>query len=175
VPITLEQKKQVVTQLAGIAAGAHAAIAAEYRGLSVSAMTNLRTKAREAGVHVQVVRNTLARRALEGTNFACMSEQLTGPLVLAFSTEDPGAVARVMGDFAKVNDKLVVRLVSFGGQLLGASDIDKLAKMPTRDEALAQLMAVLNAPITKLVRTIAEPHSRLVRTVGAVRDQKQAA
>ena len=174
-PLNLEQKKQVVADVAEVAAKAHAAIAAEYRGLSVASMTELRSKARDAGVHVQVVRNTLARRALEGTDFECMSEQLTGPLVLAFGTEDPGSVARVLGDFAKTHDKLVIRLVSFGGKLLGPEDLETLAKLPTRDEALALLMSVLNAPITKLVRTLAEPHSRLVRTVGAVRDQKQAA
>jgi len=175
VPLNLEQKRQVVAEVAEVAARAHAAIAAEYRGLSVASMTELRAKAREAGVHVQVVRNTLARRALTGTDFECMSERLTGPLVLAFGTEDPGSVARVLGDFAKTNDKLVVRIVSFGGKLLGPEDLETLAKLPTRDEAIALLMSVLNAPITKLVRTLAEPHSRLVRTVAAVRDQKQAA
>lgn len=173
--LTLEQKKQVVADVAEVASRAHAAIAAEYRGLSVASMTELRAKAREAGVHIQVVRNTLARRALVGTDFECMSDELTGPLVLAFGTEDPGSVARVLGDFAKTHDKLVVRLVSFGGKLLGPGDLETLAKLPTRDEALALLMSVLNAPVTKLVRTLAEPHARLVRTVAAVRDQKQAA
>jgi len=175
VALTLQQKQQVVSQVTEVAATAHAAVAAEYRGLSVAAMTQLRTRARDAGVHVQVVRNTLARRALAETDFACMSEHLTGPLVLAFSTDEPGSVARVMGDFAKTNDKLVVRLVSFGGRLLGPEDLETLAKLPTRDEAIAILMSVLNAPITKLVRTMAEPCSRLVRTVAAVTTQKEAA
>ncbi len=174
-PLNLDQKKRVVAQVAEVAAQAHAAVAAEYRGLSVSAMTDLRSKAKSAGVHIQVVRNTLARRALENGPFACMSEHLVGPLLLAFSTEDPGAVARVVRDFAKSHEKLHVKLVSFGGQLLPPSDIEALASMPTRDEALAQVMAVLNAPVAKLVRTIAEPHSRLVRTIAAVRDQLQAA
>lgn len=173
--LTLEQKKEVVGEVAGVAGRAHAAIAAEYRGLTVSQMTQLRVQARSAGVHVQVVRNTLARRALEGTGFECMREGLVGPLVLAFSLEEPGAVARVMRDFAKTNNKLVIRLVSFGGKLLGAEDVEVLARIPTREEALARLAYVLKAPVTKLVRTIAEPHARLVRTMGAIRDKKQAA
>lgn len=173
--LTLEQKKEVVEEVAGVAARAHAAIAAEYRGLTVSQMTQLRVQARSAGVHMRVVRNTLARRALEGTSFECMGDGLVGPLVLAFSMDEPGAVARVLRDFARTNDKLVVRLVSFGGKLLGAGDVDVLARMPTREEALARLAFVVKAPVTKLVRTIAEPHSRLVRTMGAIRDKKQAA
>jgi large subunit ribosomal protein L10 len=175
VSLTLEHKKEVVRDVAVIAARAHAAIAAEYRGLTVSQMTQLRVQARNAGIHMRVVRNTLARRALHGTSFECMSAGLVGPLVLAFSLEEPGAVARVMRDFARTNDKLVVRLVSFGGRLLRAEDLDVLARIPTREEALAKLAFVIKAPITKLVRTIAEPHSRLVRTLGAIRDQKQAA
>ncbi len=173
-PLTLSDKKQVVAEVADVAARAHSAVAAEYRGLTVAQMAELRDKAREAGVYIRVVRNTLARRAVENTSFECMQEELTGPLVLAFAEEDPGASARVVADYAKTNEKLVVRLVAFGGKLLPAADIDVLAKMPTREEALAQLMGVMKAPIEKFVRTLAEPHAKLVRTIDAVRLQKES-
>ena len=172
--LTLERKKAVVTEVAEVAKGALSAIAAEYRGLTVGEMTALRVNARNAGVYMRVVRNTLARRAIEGTEFACMSDGLTGPLVLAFSREEPGSAARVMRDYAKDNDKLVIKLVSFGGKLLDTSEVGKLADLPTKDEAISQLMSVLKAPITKFVQTLAEPTAKLVRTVAAVRDQKQA-
>tara|TARA_B100000029_G_scaffold88373_1_gene78232 strand:- start:264 stop:791 length:528 start_codon:yes stop_codon:yes gene_type:complete len=173
-PLTLNDKKQVVAEVADVASRAHSAVAAEYRGLTVAQMTELRDKAREAGVYLRVVRNTLARRAVENTSFECMQEELKGPLLLAFAEEDPGASARVVADYAKTNDKLVVRLVAFGGKLLPAADIDALAKMPTREEALAQLMGVMKAPIEKFVRTVAEPHAKLVRTINAVRLQKES-
>lgn len=172
--LTLERKKAVVTEVAEVAKGALSAIAAEYRGLTVGEMTALRVNARNAGVYMRVVRNTLARRAIEGTEFACMSDGLTGPLVLAFSREEPGSAARVMRDYAKDNDKLVIKLVSFGGKLLDTSEVGKLADLPTKDEAISQLMSVLKAPISKFVQTLAEPTAKLVRTVAAVRDQKQA-
>jgi len=175
VPLTLEQKQAVVSEVAEIAHGSLAAIAAEYRGLNVAKMTDLRVRAKNSGVYMRVVRNTLARLAVEDTQFACMREHLTGPLVLAFSLEDPGAAARVMRDFAKENERLQIRLVAFGGKLLEPAQIDRLAKLPTREEALARLAAVMKAPIARLVRTIAEPHARLVRTFGAVRDHKQSA
>ncbi len=173
--LTLEHKKAVVTEVAEVARGALSAIAAEYRGLSVAEMTNLRINARNAGVYIRVVRNTLARRAFEGTELACMSESLSGPLILAFSREEPGSAARVMRDYAKENDKLVIKLVSFGGKLLETSDVGRLADLPTKDEAISRLMSVMMAPIAKLVRTLAEPQAKLVRTLAAVRDQKQAA
>jgi large subunit ribosomal protein L10 len=173
--LTLEHKKAVVTEVAEVARGALSAVAAEYRGLSVAEMTNLRISARNAGVYMRVVRNTLARRAFEGTELACMSESLSGPLILAFSREEPGSAARVMRDYAKENDKLVIKLVSFGGKLLETSDVGRLADLPTKDEAISRLMSVMMAPIAKLVRTLAEPQAKLVRTLAAVRDQKQAA
>jgi len=173
--LNLEQKKAIVAELSAKAATAHCAIAAEYRGLSVSDMTVLRNKAREANVYLRVVRNTLARRALAETDFACMTDGLIGPLVLALSEEDPGAAARVINDFSKQNDKLVVKLVAIYGKLLEASDIKMLASMPTYDEAISRLMAVMKAPISKLVRTMAEPPAKLARAMAAVRDQKQAA
>jgi large subunit ribosomal protein L10 len=171
--LTLEHKKAVVTEVAEVARGALSAIAAEYRGLSVAEMTNLRINARNAGVYMRVVRNTLARRAFEGTDFSCMNDGLSGPLILAFSREEPGSAARVMRDYAKENDKLVIKLVSFGGKLLEISDVGRLADLPTKDEAISQLMSVMMAPIAKLVRTLAEPQAKLVRTLAAVRDQKQ--
>lgn len=172
--LTLEGKKAVVTEVAEVARGALSAIAAEYRGLSVAEMTALRVNARNAGVYMRVVRNTLARRAFEGTDFACMNDSLAGPLVLAFSREEPGSAARIMRDFAKDNGKLVIKLVSFGGKLLETSDVGRLADLPTKDEAIGQLMSVMKAPIAKFVQTLAEPPSKLVRTLAAVRDQKQA-
>jgi large subunit ribosomal protein L10 len=175
VALSLEQKKAVVSEVSEVAANAHSAIAAEYLGLSVGDMTALRAKARENSVYVRVVKNTLAKRAIEGTDFECMSEVLVGPLVLAFSQEDPGAAARVIQDFAKQNDKLVVKVVSIGGKLLAPGDIKRLADMPTKEQAISMLMAVMKAPIEKLARTLAEPHAKLVRTVAAIRDQKQAA
>lgn len=173
--LNLDQKKAVVAEVAEVAASAHSAIAAEYSGLTVEAMTTLRVKARENNVYLRVVKNTLARRAFEGTDYECMSEAMVGPLVLAFSQEDPGAAARVISDFAKENEKLVVKLVSIGGQLLEAGDIKRLADMPTKDQAISMLMSVMNAPLEKLARTLNEVPGKLVRTVAAVRDQKQNA
>jgi large subunit ribosomal protein L10 len=173
--LTLKRKKAVVTEVAEVAKGALSAVAAEYRGLSVADMTNLRVSARNAGVYLRVVRNTLARRAFEGTALACMNDGLSGPLILAFSRDEPGSAARVMRDYAKENDKLVIKLVSFGGKLLETSDIGRLASLPTKDESIGLLMSVMMAPIAKLVRTLAEPHAKLVRTLAAVRDQKQTA
>jgi large subunit ribosomal protein L10 len=173
--LTLEEKKAVVAEVAEVAKGALSAVAAEYCGLTVEQLTNLRIKAREDGVYVRVVKNTLARRALDGTDFACMSDRLTGPLILAFSQEDPGAAARVAKDFAKENDKFSVTMLSVGGELLEPSQIDKLAKLPTRDQAISMLMSVMLAPAEKFVRTLNEVPGKLVRVVDAVRDQKQQA
>jgi len=173
--MNLEGKKAVVAEVAEVASNAYSAVAAEYRGLSVSAMTELRIAARNENVYLRVVRNTLAKRAVEGTDFACMQEGMTGPLVFGFSQEDPGAVARVMSNFAKENDKLEVKMVSLGGKLLAATDLDKLAKMPTKDQAIGILMGTMKAPIEKFVRTLVAPTSKMVRTVAAVRDAKEAA
>ncbi len=173
--LNLEQKKTIVSEVAEVADKAFSAIAAEYRGLSVDEMTDLRVQARNAGVYLRVVKNSLARRAFEGTEFECMSEGLTGPLVLAFSQEDPGSAARVINDFAKDHEKLEVKLVSIGGKLLEPGEIKTLAKMPTYDQAISMLMAVMKAPVEKLARTMNEVPGKLVRTVAAVKDAKQAA
>lgn len=170
--LNLEQKRAIVTEVAKVAEGAASAIAAEYRGLTVDEMTDLRVEARKSGVYLRVVKNSLARRAMEGTEFECMSEGLTGPLMLAFSQEEPGSAARLMKDFAKSNDKLVVKLVAVGGKLLAPGDIEALAKMPTYDEAISMLMSVMKAPIQKLATTLNEVPGKLVRTLAAVKDAK---
>lgn len=172
--LKLEDKKTIVSEVAQVANQALSLVAAEYSGLTVSQLTELRKTARASGVYMRVVRNTLARKALDGTQFACMQEALVGPLVLAFSNEDPGAAARLIRDFSKLNEKLKVKALAIENQLLPASSLHKLADLPTRDEAIAQLMSVMLAPMTKLVRTMAEPHAKLVRTIAAVRDQKEA-
>jgi large subunit ribosomal protein L10 len=173
--LNLEQKKAVVAEVADVANKALAAVAAEYRGLTVEEMTELRVKARESGVFLKVAKNTLVSRAVEGTEYECMQESLTGPLLFAFSMEDPGAAARLVKDYAKSHDKLIARLVAVGGQLYGASELERLSSLPTYDQAISILMGVMKAPIEKFVRTLAEPHTKLVRTVAAVRDAKQAA
>jgi len=173
--LNLEDKKALVAEVAEIAAQAQSVVAAEYRGLTVSQMTELRAKARKSGVYMRVVKNTLARKALAGTSFESVGPKLKGPLVLAFSKDDPGAAARVVKDFAKAHEKLVATLVSLGGQVLPGGEIEKVASLPTREQALSMLLGVLKAPISKLVRTLAEPPAKLARTVAAVRDQKQAA
>jgi len=172
--MNLDGKKAVVAEVAEVASSAYSAVAAEYHGLSVSDMTELRIAARNENVYLRVVRNTLAKRAVEGTDFACMQDGMTGPLVFGFSQEDPGAVARVMGSFAKENNKLEIKMVSLGGKLLAATDIEKLAKMPTKDQAIGILMGTMKAPIEKFVRTLVAPTSKMVRTLAAVRDAKEA-
>ena len=172
--LRLEGKKAIVAEMAQVAGQASSVIAAQYSGLTVAQLTELREKARESGVFMKVVRNTLARRAFEGTKFACMDTALVGPLVLAFSKDEPGAAARVFKDYVKKWEKLEVKALSIDGQLLPGTDLNRLASLPTRNEAIAQLMSVMIAPVTKLVRTLAEPHAKLVRTIAAVRDKKQA-
>jgi large subunit ribosomal protein L10 len=173
--LNLEDKKALVAEVAEVAATAQSVVAAEYRGLTVTQMTELRSKARKSGVYMRVVKNTLARKALAGTLFESVGPKLKGPLVLAFSKDDPGAAARVVKDFAKANEKLVATLVSLGGQVMPGTDIEKVASLPTREQALSMLLGVMKAPIQKFVGTLAAPGSKLVRTLAAVRDQKQAA
>jgi large subunit ribosomal protein L10 len=173
--LNLEQKKAVVAEVAEVAAKALAAVAAEYRGLTVEEMTDLRVKARQSGVYVKVAKNTLVRRAVAGTDYECMQEALTGPILLAFSMDDPGAAARLVKDYSRDHAKLITRLVAVGGRLYDASELERLSKLPTYEQAIAMLMSVMKAPIGKFVRTLAEPHAKLVRTLAAVRDAKQAA
>ena len=173
-PLNLEDKKSIVAEVSAIAADAHSAIAAEYHGLTVSEMTQLRSNARNNGVYLRVVKNTLARRALAGTEFECMSDGLVGPLLLAFSQEDPGSAARLVKDFAKEHDKLVTKMVSIGGEMLAPGELDRLASLPTKDQAISMLMSVMKAPSEKFVRTLNEVPGKLVRTIAAIRDAKQA-
>jgi len=172
--LNLEDKKTLVAEVAAVAGKAQSVVAAEYRGLTVGQMTELRAQARKQGVYMRVVKNTLARKALAGTSFEAVGPKLKGPLVLAFSKDDPGAAARVVKDFAKGNEKLIATLISLGGPVLSGKDLDKVASLPTREQALSQLMGVMKAPIQKLVGTLQAAPSKLVRTLAAVRDQKQA-
>lgn len=172
--LTQSEKQAVVSEVAEVAGRALSAVAAEYRGLSVGQLTALRAKARETGVHVRVVKNTLARRAVQGTEFECMQDHFKGPMMLAFSESDPGAAARLFRDFAKENEGLKVMLGAVGGQALTGNEINKLANLPTRDEALSLMMAVMQAPVTKLARTFKEVPGKFVRTVEAVRQSKEA-
>ena len=174
-PIGLKEKQAIVAEVNETASQALSAVMADYRGVSVDDMTALRKQAREAGVQVRVIRNTLARRAFEGTEYECMNEVMLGPNILAFSLEDPGAGARVFKDFAKENEDFEIKALSVGGKLLPADQIDALAKLPTRDEAIAMLMVVMQAPITKLARTLNDVPGKVTRVVAAVRDQKQEA
>jgi large subunit ribosomal protein L10 len=173
--LRLEDKKALVAEVNEVAASALSAIAAEYRGMTVAEMTEFRAKARNEGVYVRVVKNTLAKRAIDGTEFECLADSLTGPIILAFSQEDPGAAARVVKEFAKDCEQLVTQAVAIGGAAYPASDLDRLAKLPTLDQARAQLLGLLQAPAGKFVRTIAEPQAKFVRLLAAYRDQQQAA
>ena len=173
--LKLDQKQAIVAEVNEAAAKALSAVVADYRGLTVTQMTELRAKARKSGVYVKVIRNTLAKRAVEGTEHECLKSALVGPTLVAFSQEDPGAAARLLKEYAKLFEKLEVKALSIGGVLLGADQLDRVATLPTRDEALALLMAVLQAPIAKLARTLNEVPGKLVRALAAIRDQKEAA
>ena len=159
--LNLSQKQEVVAELADVAAKAHSLVAAEYAGTTVSQMTAMRKKARETGVYLKVVKNTLAVRAVAGTEFEVVQDKLVGPLLYAFSTEEPGAAGRLIKEFAKGNDKLQPKVVSVGGQLYPASHVEVLASLPTREQALAML-----------ARVLAEPASMFARAVKAVADKQ---
>jgi len=152
--LNLSQKQEVVAELADVAAKAHSLVAAEYAGTTVSQMTAMRKKARETGVFLKVVKNTLAARAVAGTEFEVVQDKLVGPLLYAFSTEEPGAAGRLIKEFAKGNDKLQAKVVSVGGQVYPASHVEVLASLPTRDQALAMLARVLAEPATMFARAV---------------------
>lgn len=171
--ITLAAKKAVVEEVTEVASQAISAVVADYRGLTVNQMTQLRNQARKSGVYLRVVRNTLSRRAFENTQFACMNEKLVGPLFVALSLNAPSDAARMLKDFVKTFEKLEIKALSVGGKLYAPEQLELVASLPTRDEALSKLMYVMKAPVEKFVRTVAAPHTKLVRTVAAVRDQKQ--
>jgi large subunit ribosomal protein L10 len=171
----LADKQALVAEVNEVAASSESAIAAEYRGLSVAQMTELRAKARSEGVYLRVMKNTLAKRAIEGTDFECLGEALQGPILLAFSREDPGAAARVIKEFSKENEDLATKAVAIGGTLYGAEDLSRLASLPTLDQARAILLGVIQAPLTQLVRTLAEPPTMLARVFGARGDAESSA
>lgn len=173
--LRLEDKKAIVAEVSEAAGSALSAVIADYRGVTVGQMTGLRKQARESGVYLRVVRNTLAKLAVKDTEFECLSEVLVGPTIIAFSTEEPGSAARVLKEFAKENEDFQVKALSVGGELLGADQIDRLAKLPTKDQAISMLMSVMIAPVTKLARTFNEVPSKVTRAVAAVRDQKKDA
>jgi large subunit ribosomal protein L10 len=159
--LNLTQKQDVVAEVAEIAAKAHSLVAAEYAGTTVEQMTAMRKKARETGVYLRVVKNTLASRAVAGTEYECVKDALVGPLLYAFSTEEPGAAGRLIKEFAKGNDKLKAKVVSVEGKLLPAAHVDVLASLPTREQALAML-----------ARVLAEPAAMFARVVKAVADKQ---
>lgn len=171
--LNLEEKEALVAEVNSVAVSAQSAVAAEYRGLTVGEMTELRTEARNSGVYLKVVKNSLARRAVEGTEFQCMQESLSGPLLLAFSKEDPGAAARVIKGFSKDHEKLVTVSVSIGGELYAAGDLDRLAALPTLDQARAMLLSTLNGPLTQFVRTLVEPAAQLARALQGRSEQTE--
>jgi large subunit ribosomal protein L10 len=162
--LNLSQKQAVVAELAEVAAKAHSLVAAEYAGITVAKMTEMRKKARETGVYLKVVKNTLASRAVAGTEFECVQDALVGPLLYAFSLEEPGSAGRLIKEFAKGNDKLQPKVVSMGGKLLPAGHVDVLASLPTRDQALAMFLNLLM-----------EPATRVARVFKAIGDQKEQA
>lgn len=173
--LNLEDKKAIVAEVNETAGNALSLVIADARGVNVTDMTALRTQAREQNINLRVVRNTLAKRAFEGTEFECVSDMLTGPSLFGFSMEDPGAAARLFKDFAKVNEDFEVKALSVSGQLLDKEQIDVLANLPTMEQALGLLASVTLAPVTKLVRTLNEVPAKVTRVVAAVRDQKQEA
>ncbi|RLA07618.1 MAG: 50S ribosomal protein L10 [Gammaproteobacteria bacterium] len=170
--LSYNDKKAIVKEVASYAKTAHSAVAAEYRGITVDQMTQLRKSATDSGVYLKVVKNTLAKIAIQGTQFECMQDSLKGPLVLAFSMEDPGSSARLVKNFAKECDLLMAKLICIGGELFDSSHLAKIASLPTKMEAISILMSVIKAPITKMATTLNEVPSKLVRTISAVKDSK---
>ncbi|MEC9340677.1 MAG: 50S ribosomal protein L10 [Pseudomonadota bacterium] len=171
--LSLNAKQQIVSEVAEVAANSTSMIAADFSGIRVGAMTQLRAKARDANVHLRVVKNSLIRRAVEGTDYALVSDRVVGPVLLAFSAEEPGAAARLLKEFRKEHEAFTIKFIAMDGRLLEPDALDAVAALPTRDEALARLMGVMKAPITKLAQTLAAPHQKLVLTLAALREQKQ--
>lgn len=170
--LNLAEKKAVVEEVTEVASKAISAVVADYRGLTVNQMTHLRSEARKSGVYLRVVRNTLTRRAFKNTEFECLNDLLVGPLFIALSLDAPSDAARLLKEFTKTFEKLQVKALSVGGKVYSADQIEAVASLPTKDEAIAKLMYVMKAPIEKFVRTLAEPHAKLVRTIAAVKDKK---
>ncbi|MBL4782208.1 MAG: 50S ribosomal protein L10 [Porticoccaceae bacterium] len=173
--LNLEDKKAIVADVNETASNAVSLVVADARGVNVVDMTELRKQARENNVDLRIVKNSLAKRAFQGTDFECIEGALAGPSLFGFSMEDPGAAARLFKDFAKTNEKFEVKALSISGQLLEKEQLDVLASLPTLEQALGQLVSVMIAPVTKLVRTFNEVPTKVTRVVAAVRDQKQDA
>ena len=171
--LRLEQKQEIVREVNEAAADAFSAVLADHRGLTVAELTALRREARESGVYLRVVRNTLLKRAVAGTDYECLAEAASGPTMLALSTEEPSAAARLLKSAAAELEALELKAVSVGGRIYSADEIDRVATLPTRDEAIAQLMAVMLAPVAKLASTLKEVPAKLARTLAAVRDHKE--
>lgn len=174
-PINLDTKKGIVSEVTHELSSTLCAVLAENSGLEVGEMTSLRAAGRTKGVYVRVVRNTLARRAVAGTDFACLDEALVGPIVMLLSQEDPGGAARLLRDFSKDHEAIQAKAIALDGQLLGPEHLAAIASLPTKDEAIAQLMSVSQAPVVKFVRTLNEPVAQLVRVMAAIADSKKAA
>ena len=170
--LQLQQKQALVEEMAAVVARTPSIVAADYSGMTVPQMTQLRAEARAADIYLRVVKNNLFKRALQGTSYEALSDDVRGPLLVACSGEVPSGAARLLKNFRKQTDKLQVRLVALDGRMLAANDLDAVATLPTREEALAQLMAVMQAPITKLVQTLAAPQVKLARTLVAFKDSK---
>jgi large subunit ribosomal protein L10 len=170
--LNLEQKQQVVAGISAQVAGAQAIILAENRGLEVGDVTRLRTEARKQGIYLRVLKNTLARRAVQGTPFEALASQMVGPLFYGIS-RDPVTAAKVLNDFAKTNDKLVLKAGSMANYVMDANGVKALATMPSREELLATLLGTMQAPIAKFVRTLNEVPSRFVRTLAAIKEKKE--
>jgi len=172
-PLNLEQKKVLVSEMSDVLASTVSVVAADYRGLTVSELTKLRADAVDSGVSVKVFRNTLTRRAIKNTSYECLEPILTGPIVLLLSQNEPGAAARLLRDFLKSHEKLELRGLVLDGVLLGPERLKEVADLPSRDEAISLLMSVMQAPISKLVRTLVEPYAMVARVLARVRDTKQ--
>ena len=171
--LNIDEKKAVVAEVSAEIAKAQAIVVAEYRGLEVGNMTALRREARKSGVYLRVLKNTLARRAVDGTPFSGLSQHLVGPLVYGISP-DPVATAKLMNDFAKGNEKLVIKAGAMPNAVISALEVKALASMPSRDELLSKLLGTMQAPVAQFVRTLNEVPSRFVRTLAAVRDAKES-
>ena len=172
--LNLDEKKAVVAEVSAEVAKAQGIVVAEYRGLEVGNMTELRAKARKSGVYLRVLKNTLARRAVAGTPFEKLADQMVGPLVYGISP-DPVATAKVLNEFAKANEKLVIKAGAMPNSVISAKEVKALASMPSREQLIAQLLGTMQAPVAQFVRTLNEVPSRFVRTLAAIRDQKQKA
>ena len=172
--LSLEQKQAMVSEVSAKLANAQTVIVAEYRGLDVERVTQLRSKARQSGVYLRVLKNTLARRAVQGTPFEKLSEQMVGPLMYGIS-EDPVAGAKVLSEFAKENELFVIKAGAMPGAVMSAQEIKALASLPGREQLIATLLGTMQAPVTKLVRTMNEVPGRFVRTLAAYRDAKEKA